>query len=198
NTEPVVRVIAETPTEERTKELCDAAGQILTGGPTSSSPTRRKGGTAAPSQKAPRKRRDSTSYVGLFNPTSARKGRPTVPTPGFRSLFLVPLLPIRYPARRIGCTEGHHDRQRSRSRRGVAPARGARLRADRGRRVGRKRRADVPRVGWSLGRPPHRGCRQPRRLRARPAARVAGLQRPARQRQDREAEPPPLRARRAP
>jgi phosphomannomutase len=62
NTEPVVRVIAETPTEERTKELCDVAGQIVTGGPpTSGSPTRRKGGTAAPAQKAPRKRKDSTS-----------------------------------------------------------------------------------------------------------------------------------------
>ena len=30
NTEPVVRVIAETPTPERTRELCEVAGQIVT------------------------------------------------------------------------------------------------------------------------------------------------------------------------
>ena len=33
NTEPVVRVIAEAPTEDRAKELCDAAGAIVTGKP---------------------------------------------------------------------------------------------------------------------------------------------------------------------
>ncbi|VTU01618.1 phosphomannomutase : Phosphoglucomutase/phosphomannomutase family protein OS=Rhodopirellula sp. SWK7 GN=RRSWK_01118 PE=3 SV=1: PGM_PMM_I: PGM_PMM_II: PGM_PMM_III: PGM_PMM_IV [Gemmataceae bacterium] len=31
NTEPVVRVIAEAPTEEQTRELCDAAGAVVTG-----------------------------------------------------------------------------------------------------------------------------------------------------------------------
>ena len=31
NTEPVVRVIAEAPTEERARELCDSAGTIVTG-----------------------------------------------------------------------------------------------------------------------------------------------------------------------
>jgi phosphomannomutase len=31
NTEPVVRVIAETPTPERTRELCDIAGAVVTG-----------------------------------------------------------------------------------------------------------------------------------------------------------------------
>jgi phosphomannomutase len=30
NTEPIVRVIAETPTVERTRELCDAAGGVVT------------------------------------------------------------------------------------------------------------------------------------------------------------------------
>jgi phosphomannomutase len=30
NTEPVVRVIAETPTQERTRELCDVAGKVVT------------------------------------------------------------------------------------------------------------------------------------------------------------------------
>jgi phosphomannomutase len=32
NTEPVVRVIAEAPTEEQAKELCAAAGKVVTGG----------------------------------------------------------------------------------------------------------------------------------------------------------------------
>jgi phosphomannomutase len=30
NTEPVVRVIAETPTEEQTRELCEAAAKVVT------------------------------------------------------------------------------------------------------------------------------------------------------------------------
>jgi phosphomannomutase len=32
NTEPVVRVIAEAPTQEQAKELCAAAGKVVTGG----------------------------------------------------------------------------------------------------------------------------------------------------------------------
>jgi phosphomannomutase len=31
NTEPIIRVIAESPTAERTRELCDAAGAVVTG-----------------------------------------------------------------------------------------------------------------------------------------------------------------------
>jgi phosphomannomutase len=30
NTEPIIRVIAESPTAERTRELCDTAGEIVT------------------------------------------------------------------------------------------------------------------------------------------------------------------------
>jgi phosphomannomutase len=59
NTEPVVRVIAEAPTEERAKELCDEAKEIVTG--VSPAPARRgKGAAAPPVQKAPRKRGGGT------------------------------------------------------------------------------------------------------------------------------------------
>ena len=56
NTEPVVRVIAEAVTEERAKELCDAAGAIVTGKPA----PRAKAEPATTAKKAPRKRRGNT------------------------------------------------------------------------------------------------------------------------------------------
>ena len=54
NTEPVVRVIAEAPTEERARELCDAAGSIVTGKPRAA---RSKGEAATAGRKPARKRR---------------------------------------------------------------------------------------------------------------------------------------------
>lgn len=58
NTEPVVRVIAEAPTEERARELCDSAGTIVTG----KAPTgRAKKEAAPPTPKAPRKHRGKAS-----------------------------------------------------------------------------------------------------------------------------------------
>ena len=54
NTEPVVRVIAEAPTEDRAKELCDAAGAIVTGKP---APRRAKAEPAVSGKKPARKRR---------------------------------------------------------------------------------------------------------------------------------------------
>jgi phosphomannomutase len=57
NTEPVVRVIAEAPIEERARELCELAGSIVTG----KSPAKRPKSEAAPlAPKAGRKRRGST------------------------------------------------------------------------------------------------------------------------------------------
>jgi phosphomannomutase len=54
NTEPVVRVIAEAPTEERARELCDVAGTIVTGKPAA---RRTKGESTASPRKTTRKRR---------------------------------------------------------------------------------------------------------------------------------------------
>jgi phosphomannomutase len=54
NTEPVVRVIAEAPTEERARELCDLAGAIVTGKP---APRRAKAEPATTARKQARKRR---------------------------------------------------------------------------------------------------------------------------------------------
>jgi len=58
NTEPVVRVIAEAPTEERARELCDLAGSIVTGKPPAG---RTKKETAPPSRKTARKPRDKSA-----------------------------------------------------------------------------------------------------------------------------------------
>jgi phosphomannomutase len=58
NTEPVVRVIAEAPTEERARELCDLAGTIVTGKPASARPKKE----AAPAARKPaRKSRDKST-----------------------------------------------------------------------------------------------------------------------------------------
>ena len=54
NTEPVVRVIAEAPTEDRAKELCDEAGAIVTGKP---APRRAKAEPAVSGKKPARNRR---------------------------------------------------------------------------------------------------------------------------------------------
>jgi phosphomannomutase len=60
NTEPVVRVIAEAPTEDRARELCDAAGTIVTGKP----PAKRAKAEPAPGRKTTRKRRSTDPRPG--------------------------------------------------------------------------------------------------------------------------------------
>jgi phosphomannomutase len=55
NTEPVVRVIAEAPTEERARELCDIAGTL---GPGKPAPRRAKAEPTTPAKKTGRKRRE--------------------------------------------------------------------------------------------------------------------------------------------
>jgi phosphomannomutase len=58
NTEPVVRVIAEAPTEERARELCDLAGTIVTGKPAS---PRAKKEPSTQARKPARKSRDKSA-----------------------------------------------------------------------------------------------------------------------------------------
>ena len=54
NTEPVVRVIAEAPTEERARELCDLAGTIVTGKPSSSRAKKEPAPNARKTARKPR------------------------------------------------------------------------------------------------------------------------------------------------
>jgi phosphomannomutase len=54
NTEPVVRVIAEAPTEERARELCDLAGTIVTGKPSSGRAKKEPTPTARKTARKPR------------------------------------------------------------------------------------------------------------------------------------------------